>query len=49
MEPYVDEEEVEHLILDNKRERHCRMVLEEMMEGWTIRKRFYMIIGGMSR
>ena len=29
MDPHPDEEEVEYLILDNKREHHWRMVFED--------------------
>ena len=29
MEAYTDEEEMENVILDDERERHCKMVFEE--------------------
>ena len=37
-ELYPDREETEDVRLDNKRERHWRMVLRKMMEGWKIRE-----------
>ena len=33
MEAYPDEEEMENVILDNERERHCKIVFKENWGG----------------
>ena len=48
MEPDPDEDEIEDVVLDDKRERHCRMVFEENNGGVDGAKTFYMIGSGMS-
>ena len=48
VDPDLDEEDMEDVILDKKRERHWSMVLRKIMEGWKMRKRLYMLRGGIS-
>ena len=36
-DPYPDEEDMGDVKLDDERERHWRIFLRTMMEGWMIR------------
>ena len=48
MEQDTDEFKMEDVELYDDRERHWRMVLMTMMEGWMIIRHRYMLRGGMS-
>ena len=47
MESYTDEEDMEYMILYNKIEHHCKIVLRTTVEGLTRKETFYMIIYGV--
>ena len=42
------EEEMDYVNLDDKRERHWRMVFEDNDGGWNMQRHCYMLIGGIS-
>ena len=49
MDPDPDEEDIEDLVLNDDREIRWRMVLRTTMEGWMVRRPFYILISMMSK